>query len=940
MSSRQNSKSSNPLLHPVRRDFSCRRSRRLSRRRRRDTAPARTARAPRSARTRTRRGTQAATPSARAPRSGGSRSASGLGSTTRRASPRRRRSSRASASSSLFREKGSASFEKARVKKSELGFVCFVASVWARAFLYARELRSSPAWSSSARNSAAAALDAPSAGGGGERDSDRRRRVRRRGARSSARGRRRASAERQNPKHPRSSRFFPAGSETEDFVKCVAAYASNGSRASWTRSNPTRKRPAPAPELRRSARERRRVASRRSLSALFSSNPDVRPARSLNDSLIIKPGGTLSRLRSASSFALDTALGSARARSSAFVAFVRGHRGTSAPDFVAARARISRARLRARNPRARACSVVAARSSAAAAANGLCLSSAFSFPGSEGRPRSDIERRDDARRAGVGLRSETRGDGDGNAVGDEGLDETSDVFRDRVLVSGETDVVSATRLDSVATAMSVSANVRARTCSPYASLRSRADDDRRFRTSIFASVAGEGAAVPSAASRRGESVVAEGTEDTRGASARARLRARRPAPSPPPRASRLRGSWSPTPVCARASSATRKARVFRARSRRDSNRGRFSSARTSATPAGAPSGGARDSRPPRTFPTRVDRFRHRPFRRWKHFPAEGEEARPRRSTQKAPSTRSAWSPARRSTGGPSACSARRARRARFRFFFAPPRRRPARRPARRPIPFSSQPRPRRRRIVTLREKRRLPSRRATRASSRSQRPRRRGQSVARLPETFRDDVSRRRRRRRRVRIGVYGRAGAADRGIATGIASNDAVSCGVGGELSEAVPTTTRPFSGCSNTNHRWPCPSSGSSPHPAAPRAAWPRPVPTRARARELVVWERTLRRERPRRARHPARRTVTSAEWIQGRSLPARPNRDRRTFAERARRFTRGAGRCATRRAGRSSFCTDGDRARVVPVTRERRTAQPPLTASSKCRTTHHRT
>ena len=132
------------------------------------------------------------------------------------------------------------------------------------------------------------------------------------------------------------------------------------------------------------------------------------------------------------------------------------------------------------------------------------------------------------------------------------------------------------------------------------------------------------------------------------------------------------------------------------------------------------------------------------------------------------------------------------------------------------------------------------------------------------------------------------------------------------GELSEAVPTTTRPFSGCSNTNHRWPCPSSGSSPHPAAPRAAWPRPVPTRARARELVVWERTLRRERPRRARHPARRTVTSAEWIQGRSLPARPNRDRRTFAERARRFTRGAGRCATRRAGRSSLHRRRPRAR----------------------------
>jgi hypothetical protein len=82
----------------------------------------------------------------------------------------------------------------------------------------------------------------------------------------------------------------------------------------------------------------------------------------------------------------------------------------------------------------------------------LCLSSAFSFLGSEGRPRSDIERRDDARRAGVGLRSETRGDGDGDAAGDEGLGEASDVFRDRV--SGETDVVSATRLDSVATVMS------------------------------------------------------------------------------------------------------------------------------------------------------------------------------------------------------------------------------------------------------------------------------------------------------------------------------------------------------------------------------------------------------------------------------------------------------------------------------------------------------
>ena len=308
-------------------------------------------------------------------------------------------------------------------------------------------------------------------GGGGERDSgSATTRATLAALGSSARGRRRASAERQNPKHPRSSRFFPAGSETEDFVKCVAAYASNGSRASWTRSESNAKTTGSGSGTEAFRAERRRVASRRSLSALFSSNPDVRPARSLNDSLIIKPGGTLSRLRSASSFALDTALGSARARSSAFVAFVRGHRGTSAPDFVAARARISRARLRARNPRARACSVVAARSSAAAAANGLCLSSAFSFPGSEGRPRSDIERRDDARaRAGVGLRSETRGDGDGNAVGDEGLDETSDVFRDRVLVSGETDVVSATRLDSVATAMSVSANVRARTCSLYAS---------------------------------------------------------------------------------------------------------------------------------------------------------------------------------------------------------------------------------------------------------------------------------------------------------------------------------------------------------------------------------------------------------------------------------------------------------------------------------------
>jgi hypothetical protein len=72
--------------------------------------------------------------------------------------------------------------------------------------------------------------------------------------------------------------------------------------------------------------------------------------------------------------------------------------------------------------------------------------------------------------------------------------------------------------------MSMSANVRARTCSPYARRLSRADDDRRLSTSIFASVAGEGAAAARGEARRGESVVAVG-EDTRGASARATLSA-------------------------------------------------------------------------------------------------------------------------------------------------------------------------------------------------------------------------------------------------------------------------------------------------------------------------------------------------------------------------------------------------------------------------------
>ena len=138
------------------------------------------------------------------------------------------------------------------------------------------------------------------------------------------------------------------------------------------------------------------------------------------------------------------------------------------------------------------------------------------------------------------------------------------------------------------------------------------------------------------------------------------------------------------------------------------------------------------------------------------------------------------------------------------------------------------------------------------------------------------------------------------------------------GALSEAGPTTTRPSSGCSSTNHRSMRPSSGSSLHPDAPRAAWTRPVPTRARARESAVWARTRRRERPRRPRHLARRTVTSAEWTRGRHLPA--NRDRRAFAERERRFARGAARCATRRGERSSLCAVDNRARVVPVPRER--------------------
>ena len=834
-------------------------------------------------------------------------------------------SSRASASSSLFREKGSASFEKARVKKSELGFVCFVASVWARAFFVREELRSSPAWSSSARNSAAAALDAPSASAAavsatriGDDACDAA------ALGSSARGRRRASAERQNPKHPRSSRFFPAGSETEDFVKCVAAYASNGSRASWTRSESNAKTTGSGSGTEAFRAERRRVASRRSLSALFSSSRDVRPARSLTDSLIIKPGGTLSRLRSASSFALDTALGSARARSSAFVAFVRGHRGTSAPDFVAARARISRARLRARNPRARACSVVAALDVAA----GSALRTREGEGRGETQPvrggRRGGARRDDARRAGVGLRSETRGDGDGNAVGDEGLDETSDVFRDRVLVSGETDVVSATRLDSVATAMSVSANVRARTCSPYASLRSRADDDRRFRTSIFASVAGEGAAVPSAASRRGESVVAEGTEDTRGASARAAW-ARRPAPSPPPRASRL-ALGVPRRLCSRVFGDTKSARVPRAIPA-GLEPGRFSSARTSATPAGARRA---------EHETRVRRGR---FRRAStdsvtgHSGVEtlssgGGGARPRRSTQKAPSTSP---PGRRLVEVPAARprSARRARRARFRFFFGARRRR---RPARRPIPFSSQPRPRRRRIVTLREKRRLPSRRATRAS--------RTAPTAASPRAERRAASRNVSGRRLAAASPA--ASSSNRGLRTAPARPTAASppaspattrfpAASAGELSEAVPTTTRPFSGCSNTNHRWPCPSSGSSPHPAAPRAVASAGADSGsgARARGMGAYPSagTSTACPPSRASYRNVRRVDSGTESscapRSRSTNILPNARGASLA-----VPVGARRAE---AGRSSFCTDGDRARVVPVTRERRTAQPPLTASS---------
>ena len=88
---------------------------------------------------------------------------------------------------------------------------------------------------------------------------------------------------------------------------------------------------------------------------------DVRAARSLNDP--IKPGGRLLRIRSALSFARDAASSSARARSSA--------RSFSTPVLVAAHALISRARLRARKPRTRDCSVTAAASSAETAAREL-----------------------------------------------------------------------------------------------------------------------------------------------------------------------------------------------------------------------------------------------------------------------------------------------------------------------------------------------------------------------------------------------------------------------------------------------------------------------------------------------------------------------------------------------------------------------------------------
>ena len=157
----------------------------------------------------------------------------------------------------------------------------------------------------------------------------------------------------------------------------------------------------------------------------------------------------LSRLRLPQA-SRSTRLGSARARPrSSARPFVRGTEGprrpTPSPPALESRGRVCARGTPARAPQRRRGALLRG-GRRERVVSLLCLL----LPGFEADPAATSSAAT-TRGAGRGPPLGTRGDGDGNAVGDEGLDETSDVFRDRVLVSGEQMGLSDS-LDSVTTA--------------------------------------------------------------------------------------------------------------------------------------------------------------------------------------------------------------------------------------------------------------------------------------------------------------------------------------------------------------------------------------------------------------------------------------------------------------------------------------------------------
>ena len=94
----------------------------------------------------------------------------------------------------------------------------------------------------------------------------------------------RASEEKQNPKHPKDFLGFVVAAA--DVEKCVAAYASNGSRASWTAAPARAGGAASSSEAAASAAGSGGKVFR---SVDFFLSRDVRAARSLNDPIPVPP---------------------------------------------------------------------------------------------------------------------------------------------------------------------------------------------------------------------------------------------------------------------------------------------------------------------------------------------------------------------------------------------------------------------------------------------------------------------------------------------------------------------------------------------------------------------------------------------------------------------------------------------------------------------------